>query len=113
MGLPGGKTRRRPGIGHLAADEDRHTVVLRVAIALVGMAEQLPQYMHLSSLTMTLLALGLYVSPRSGNWPPGLISVPFWMISSLTLGGVRWIPRMAISLQCTAPHISAAGHGYP
>ena len=47
------------GVGHLSTDEDRHAVVLGSAIGMAGQTvKQLPQYMHFSSFTTTLLFLG-------------------------------------------------------
>src|SRR5512143_1947215 len=62
--------------------------------------------MHFSSLTMSDFSLG------SGRMAPvGQAAITFGIShlartrSWLTTGGLRWMPRMAISEQWTAPHI--------
>src|SRR5512143_2996182 len=36
-----------------------------------------------------------------------VVGISHWFarVASLTFGGLRWMPRMAISEQCTAPHM--------
>src|SRR5512140_2778617 len=62
--------------------------------------------MQRSSLIFTDFAAGFGLMAPVGQ-EAMVVGISHWfpIVASFTFGGLRWMPRMAISEQCTAPHI--------
>src|SRR5512140_1557445 len=62
--------------------------------------------MQRSALIFTDLAAGLGLMAPVGQ-DAMVVGISHWLprVASFTFGGRRWMPRMAMSEQCTAPHI--------
>ena len=62
--------------------------------------------MHFSSLTISDLVFGIGPDGAGGAGSDDVRDLALARTRSwLTFGGLRWMPRMAISEQCTAPHM--------
>src|SRR5512144_482975 len=62
--------------------------------------------MQRSSLIFTVLVAGFGLMAPVGH-DAMVVGISHWFasVASFTFGGLRWMPRMAMSEQCTAPHI--------